>query len=125
MPLSGIATRKDLLLLKSPDSPAERTAEKRRIRKHQVLDVIRRFGPIARVEIARKALRASRLIQVRDPAQLGGHVHGGQHRDPADERAERGLATVHVQFVQAADDVEEPHREQHRGYRDGQRDFPA
>jgi len=54
MPLPGIATRKDLLLLKSPDSPAERTAEKRRIRKHQVLDVIRRFGPIARVEIARK-----------------------------------------------------------------------
>lgn len=54
MVLSGIRTRQRLLLLKSPDSPAERTAEKRRIRKHQVLDAIRRWGPIARVEIARK-----------------------------------------------------------------------
>ncbi len=54
MPLPGISTRKDLLLLKNPDSPAERTAEKRRIRKHQVLDAIRRYGPIARVEIARR-----------------------------------------------------------------------
>jgi predicted NBD/HSP70 family sugar kinase len=54
MVLPGIKTRKGLLLLKSPDSPAERTAEKRRIRKHQVLDAIRRYGPIARVEIARK-----------------------------------------------------------------------
>jgi predicted NBD/HSP70 family sugar kinase len=42
-----------LLLIESPDSPAERTAEKRRIRKHQILNEIRRSGPIARVEIAR------------------------------------------------------------------------
>jgi len=54
MPLPGIKIRPGLLLLKNPDSPAERTAEKRRIRKHQVLNAIRRFGPIARVEIARK-----------------------------------------------------------------------
>jgi len=54
MALPGIRTRQGLLLLKNPDSPAERTAEKRRIRKHQVLDAIRRYGPIARVEIARK-----------------------------------------------------------------------
>lgn len=54
MALQGIRTRQGLLLLKNPDSPAERTAEKRRIRKHQVLNTIRQFGPIARVEIARK-----------------------------------------------------------------------
>ncbi len=46
-------TRPGLLLTRAPGSPAERTAEKRRIRKHQVLDCVRRHGPIARTEIAR------------------------------------------------------------------------
>ncbi len=49
-----VRTRKGLLLLESPDSPAQRTAEKRRIRKHQVLNAIRLYGPIARVDVARK-----------------------------------------------------------------------
>ena len=49
----GYKVRTGLLLIESPGSPAERTAEKRRIRKHQVLDCIRRHGPIARTEIAR------------------------------------------------------------------------
>ena len=30
-------------------------------------------------------------FQPRDPAQLGGHVHGGQHRDAPDERSEGGM----------------------------------
>lgn len=49
----NIPTRLDLLKTDSPDTPADRVAEKRRIRKHQVLDVIRRNGPLPRVEIAR------------------------------------------------------------------------
>lgn len=48
-----VPTRTDLLKTAAPDTPADRVAEKRRIRKHQVLDVIRRCGPIPRVEIAR------------------------------------------------------------------------
>lgn len=50
---NGYRIRPGLLLTQSPTSPAERTQEKRRIRKHQVLDCIRRHGPIARTEIAR------------------------------------------------------------------------
>ena len=50
---NGYRIREGLLLTQSPTSPAERTQEKRRIRKHQVLDCIRRHGPIARTEIAR------------------------------------------------------------------------
>ena len=55
MPLSttSFKTRRGLLLNDLPTSPAERTLEKRRIRKHQVLDCIRRHGPVARTEIAR------------------------------------------------------------------------
>lgn len=49
----NIPTRLDLLKTETPDTPADRVAEKRRIRKHQVLDIIRRNGPIPRVEIAR------------------------------------------------------------------------
>ena len=48
-----IATRPGLLLMPSPESPAERAAEKRRIRKHQVFDAIRRLGPISRIEVSR------------------------------------------------------------------------
>ena len=46
-------TRPGLLLMESPESPAQRAAEKRRIRKHQILDTIRKSGPISRVDIAR------------------------------------------------------------------------
>lgn len=53
MPKTQLRTRTGLLQLEAPDTPADRVAEKRRIRKHQVLDVIRRHGPIPRVEIAR------------------------------------------------------------------------
>lgn len=53
MPKFQIPTRLDLLKIEMPDTPADRVAEKRRIRKHQVLDIIRCHGPIPRVEIAR------------------------------------------------------------------------
>lgn len=53
MAFGPIRTRPGLVVIDAPDSPAERTVEKRRIRKHQVLDAIRRHGPIPRVEIAR------------------------------------------------------------------------
>jgi predicted NBD/HSP70 family sugar kinase len=45
--------RPGLLVTESPDTPADRVSEKRRIRKHQVLEVIRRHGPIPRVDVAR------------------------------------------------------------------------
>lgn len=48
-----IPVRHGLLVIETPDTPADRVAEKRRIRKHQVLDAIRLHGPIPRVEIAR------------------------------------------------------------------------
>lgn len=51
--LDKIPTRTDLLLLDRPGSPAERSLEKKRIRRHQVLEVVRNRGPISRVEIAR------------------------------------------------------------------------
>ena len=47
-----IKTKANLLLMNVPVSPAERTAEKRRIRKHQILDSIRRLGPLSRVDVA-------------------------------------------------------------------------
>ena len=53
MPKLQIPIRLDLLKTEAPYTPADRVAEKRRIRKHQVLDVVRRQGPIPRVEIAR------------------------------------------------------------------------
>jgi N-acetylglucosamine repressor len=54
MARSKISVRPGLLSLETPDSPAERSLEKRRIRKHQVLDVLRRLGPIPRVDIGRE-----------------------------------------------------------------------
>ncbi|MCX7019739.1 MAG: ROK family transcriptional regulator [bacterium] len=52
-PKHPVATKRGLLLTRSPVTPAERSAEKRRIRKHQVLDCIRKEGPIARSAVAR------------------------------------------------------------------------
>jgi Zn-dependent membrane protease YugP len=49
----NLPIRPGLLITETPDTPADRVAEKRRIRKHQVLDIIRRQGPVPRVEIAR------------------------------------------------------------------------
>lgn len=48
-----VPVRLDLLKTGMPDRPADRVAEKRRIRKHQVLDIVRRHGPLPRVEIAK------------------------------------------------------------------------
>ena len=71
--------------------------------------------------VGRLGLRHRNLVQPplqpRDPAQLVGHVHGGQHRDAADERAKRGMPAMYVQDEKAADDVEEPNGEQRGGYR--------
>ena len=56
-------------------------------------------------------------FQPRDPAQLSGHVHGGQHRDAPDERSEGGMAAIYMEHEKTADHVEESHGEQSRGYR--------
>ena len=56
-------------------------------------------------------------LQPRDPAQLSGHVHRGQHRDAPDERSEGGMAAIYMEHEETADDVEESHGEQGRGYR--------
>ena len=56
-------------------------------------------------------------FQPRDPAQLGGDVHGGQHRDAPDKRSKGGIAAISMQHVKTADHVEESHGEQGGGYR--------
>ncbi|MGB9691416.1 MAG: ROK family protein [Candidatus Sumerlaeaceae bacterium] len=45
--------RNDLVIRPSTETPAERSAEQRRVRKHAVLNVIRKKGPISRSEIAK------------------------------------------------------------------------
>ena len=56
-------------------------------------------------------------FQPRDPAQLSGDVHGGQHRDASDKRSEGGMAAIDMEHEKTADHVEESDGEQSRGYR--------
>ncbi|MEQ8821136.1 MAG: ROK family protein [Sumerlaeia bacterium] len=48
---SPLKTRPDLVVLPDSSSPAARSLEKRRLRKHQVLNIIRQSGPISRRDI--------------------------------------------------------------------------
>src|SRR5690606_24812547 len=48
-----VPVRQDLLVLNVPESPAQRSLEKKRLRRHQVLNVVRTQGPISRANIAR------------------------------------------------------------------------
>ncbi len=49
----SLPVRNDLVIRVNTDTPAERSAEQRRLRKHAVLNVIRTHGPISRSEIAK------------------------------------------------------------------------
>lgn len=54
--LMEIPFRRDLLVMPSPEStPSDRSIDKRRIRKHFVLNVIREHGPLSRAEIAKQS----------------------------------------------------------------------
>lgn len=48
-----IATRPELVVLPNSETPADRSIEKRRLRKHVVLNAIRRQGPLSRAEISK------------------------------------------------------------------------
>lgn len=48
-----IPCRKDLVLIPSSGSPADRSIDQRRLRKLAILNVLRREGPLARVDIAK------------------------------------------------------------------------
>lgn len=47
--------RRDLLVTESPTTPSDRSIEKRRLRKHFVLNVIRQKGPLSRADIAKES----------------------------------------------------------------------
>jgi hypothetical protein len=44
----AVPVRRDLLMLRMPESPSDRSVEKRRLRKYFVLNVIREQGPLSR-----------------------------------------------------------------------------
>lgn len=48
-----IATRPELVVVPNSGTPADRSIEKRRLRKHVVLNAIRRHGPLSRAEISK------------------------------------------------------------------------
>lgn len=50
-----IPTRGDLVVDFNGATPADRSMEKRRLRKHSVLNVIRRHGPLSRADITKKS----------------------------------------------------------------------
>ncbi len=52
-PLADIPTWPELVVSPKNTSPAGRSIEKRRIRKHQLLNVIREHGPLSRADIAK------------------------------------------------------------------------
>lgn len=49
----ALKTRNDLVVLPKSETPADRSIEKRRLRKHYVLNVIREKGPLSRADIAK------------------------------------------------------------------------
>lgn len=49
----ALRTRQDLVVLPKSETPADRSIEKRRLRKHYVLNVIREKGPLSRADIAK------------------------------------------------------------------------
>lgn len=51
--MTNIPTRSDLVLIPNASTPADRSIEKRRIRKHFLLNVIRENSPISRAEISK------------------------------------------------------------------------
>lgn len=48
----GIQSRPDLVIIPSSTTPAERSEELRRVRKHQILRLIRDIGPLSRLDIS-------------------------------------------------------------------------
>lgn len=48
-----LATRSDLVVFPRSRTPSERSLEKRRLRKHRVLNVVREHGPLSRADIAK------------------------------------------------------------------------
>ncbi|MEQ8820597.1 MAG: hypothetical protein RLY93_10155 [Sumerlaeia bacterium] len=51
--MTEVSIRPDLILVPRTDTPMDRSIEKKRIRKHSVLRVIRDFGPLSRADIAK------------------------------------------------------------------------
>lgn len=49
----GIATRPDLVVVPNNTTPADRSVEKRRLRRHLILNVIREHGPLSRADISK------------------------------------------------------------------------
>lgn len=49
----AIPTRDDLVVILNGATPADRSMEKRRLRKHSVLNVIRKHGPLSRADITK------------------------------------------------------------------------
>lgn len=52
-PESPVKIKKDLVVIPSTETPAERSIEKRRLRKHFILNVIREHGPLSRADISK------------------------------------------------------------------------
>lgn len=50
----GYPTRSDLVVFSEGRTPAERSIEKRRVRKHHVLNAVREHGPLSRTDISRR-----------------------------------------------------------------------
>ena len=48
-----VKTIKDLVVVPTTDTPADRSIEKRRLRKHHILNVIREHGPLSRADISK------------------------------------------------------------------------
>ncbi|MDK2971455.1 MAG: hypothetical protein PWP23_1210 [Candidatus Sumerlaeota bacterium] len=52
-PAAKIPTRPDLVVVPNSSTPADRSIEKRRLRKHSVLNVVRAHGPVSRAGISK------------------------------------------------------------------------
>ncbi len=54
MHANGVPVRKGLVVIPTAQTPADRSIDKRRLRKHAILNVLRRHAPLSRAEVAKE-----------------------------------------------------------------------